>query len=162
MKAHEYLAGDAVALARLVARRAAEPAEVLEAAIAAIDARNPDLNAVVARRDDAARAEVAAGLPDGPLRGVPYVIKDLNGHVAGLPTTNGARLFADAVVARDSEFVTRLRAAGVVIVGKTNTPAFGTSTTMEPELFGATHNPWDLTRAAGGSSGGAAAAVAGG
>ena len=70
---------------------------MLDAAFAAIDARNPELNAVIARRDDDARAEVAAGLPDGPLRGVPYLIKDLNGHVDGLPTTNGVRLFADAI-----------------------------------------------------------------
>jgi Asp-tRNA(Asn)/Glu-tRNA(Gln) amidotransferase A subunit family amidase len=162
MDAHEYVAHDAVGLAELVTRGEVSAAEVLEAALAAIDARNPELNAVIARRDDAARAEVEAGLPDGPLRGVPYLIKDLNGHVAGMPTTNGVRLFADAIATRDSEFVARLRRAGAVIVGKTNTPAFGTSTSTEPSLFGPCRNPWDLTRVSGGSSGGAAAAVAGG
>jgi Asp-tRNA(Asn)/Glu-tRNA(Gln) amidotransferase A subunit family amidase len=162
MNPSEYVEQDALGLAHLVACGEVSPAEVLDAALAVIDARNPGLNAVIARRDDAARAEVAAGLPDGPLRGVPYLIKDLNGHVAGLPTTNGVRLFADAVATRDSEFVTRLRQAGVVIVGKTNTPGFGTSTSTEPSLFGPCRNPWDVTRVPGGSSGGAAAAVAGG
>ena len=162
MEPSEYVAQDALGLAELVAHGEVSALEVLEAALAAIDASNPDLNAVIARRDDAARAEVTAGLPDGPLRGVPYLIKDLNGHVAGLPTTNGVRLFADAVATRDSEFVARLRRAGAVIVGKTNTPGFGLSTSTEPPFFGACHNPWDLERSAGGSSGGAAAAVAGG
>ena len=162
MEPSEYVAQDALGLAELVARGEVSALEVLEAALAAIDASNPDLNAVIARRDDAARAEVTAGLPDGPLRGVPYLIKDLNGHVAGLPTTNGVRLFADAVATRDSEFVARLRRAGAVIVGKTNTPGFGTSTSTEPSLFGPCRNPWDVGRVSGGSSGGAAAAVAGG
>jgi Asp-tRNA(Asn)/Glu-tRNA(Gln) amidotransferase A subunit family amidase len=162
MEPREYVERDALGLADLVTRGDVSPAEVLEAALGAIDAHNPALNAVIARRDDAARAEVAAGLPDGRLRGVPYLIKDLNGHVAGLPTTNGVRLFADAVATRDSEFVARLRRAGAVIVGKTNTPGFGLSTSTEPPFFGACHNPWDLARSAGGSSGGAAAAVAGG
>jgi Asp-tRNA(Asn)/Glu-tRNA(Gln) amidotransferase A subunit family amidase len=162
MDAREYAEHDACGLAELVARGEVAPAEVLDAALEAIDDRNPELNAVIARRDDAARAEVGAGLPDGVLRGVPYLIKDLNGHVAGLPTTNGVRLFADAVATRDSEFVARLRRAGAVIVGKTNTPGFGTSTSTEPSLFGPCRNPWDVTRVPGGSSGGAAAAVAGG
>ena len=162
MDAHEYVTHDARGLAALVANGDVSPGEVLEAAIAAIDARNPELNAVVARCDDAARADVAAGLPDGPLRGVPYLIKDLNAHVAGLPSTQGVRLFADAVAERDSEFVARLRRAGMVILGKTNTPGFGSSTSTEPGLFGQCHNPWNLDHVAGGSSGGAASAVAGG
>lgn len=162
MKADEYLSHDAIGLAELIARREVTAEEVLEAAIAQVDARDPEINAFVARCDDAARASIAAGLPDGPLRGVPYALKDLNAHVAGLPNTNGCRLFADVVSEVDSESVVRLRRAGMVIVGKTNTPSFGTSPSTEPVLFGATHNPWDLTRSAGGSSGGAAAAVASG
>jgi amidase len=162
MDGRAYATYDALGLADLVARGDVSPAEVLEASLAAIDDRNLELNAVIARRDDAARAEVAAGLPDGPLRGVPYLIKDLNGHVAGMPTTNGVRLFADAIATRDSEFVARLRRAGVVIVGKTNTPGFGTSTSTEPSFFGPCRNPWNPEHVSGGSSGGAAAAVAGG
>jgi Asp-tRNA(Asn)/Glu-tRNA(Gln) amidotransferase A subunit family amidase len=162
MDHRDYVAHDALGLAALVAAGDVSAAEVLDAAVAAIDARNPEVNAVVARRDDAARAEVAAGLPAGPLTGVPYLIKDLNAHVAGLPSTQGVRLFADVVAAVDSEFVARLRRAGMVILGKTNTPGFGTSTSTEPGLFGPCRNPWDPTLGAGGSSGGAAAAVASG
>lgn len=158
----EYQAHDALGLAALVASGEVSAAEVLEAAITVIDARQPELNAVVSRRDDAARAEVSAGLPSGPLRGVPYLIKDLNAHVAGLPSTQGVRLFADVVADRDSEFVARLRRAGVVVLGKTNTPGFGTSTSTEPALFGPCRNPWNLAHVAGGSSGGSAAAVASG
>lgn len=162
MRPDEYVTHDAVGLADLVARGDVTPAEVLDAALAVVDARNPGINAVVTRDDTRARAAVAAGLPAGPLCGVPYAVKDLSCHVAGLPTTNGSRLFADAVAAVDSEVVVRLRNAGAVVVGKTNTPAFGTSPSTEPVLFGPTRNPWDPTRSAGGSSGGAAAAVAAG
>ena len=162
MKADEYLSYDAIGLADLVARREVSPEEVLDAAIGQVDALDPEINAFVARCDDAARSAIAAGLPDGPLRGVPYALKDLNAHVAGVPNTNGCRLFADMVSSVDSESVARIRAAGIVIIGKTNTPAFGTSPSTEPVLFGATHNPWDLSYSAGGSSGGAAAAVASG
>jgi len=162
VEAREYLAYDALGLAALVRRGEVSAGEVLDAAIAMIEARNPRLNAVVARADDDARGAVARGVPDGPLCGVPYLIKDLNAHVAGLPTTQGVRLFADRVADVDSEFVARLRRAGMVILGKTNTPGFGTSTSTEPSLFGPCRNPWDPERVAGGSSGGAAAAVAGG
>ncbi|MBM3658507.1 MAG: amidase [Actinobacteria bacterium] len=162
MRSDEYTAHDALGLAALVEAGEVTAAEVLDAALAAIDARNPELNAVVSRADDAARADVARGLPAGPLRGVPYLIKDLNAHVAGLPSTQGVRLFADQVAEVDSEFVGRLRRAGAVIVGKTNTPGFGSSTSTEPGLFGPCRNPWDPSRSAGGSSGGAASAVAGG
>ena len=162
MDPREYAAQDALGLAALVASGAVSAEEVLDAALVAIDDRNPALNAVVARADAAARDDVARGLPDGPLRGVPYLIKDLNAHVAGLPSTQGVRLFADQVADVDSEFVARLRRAGMVIVGKTNTPGFGSSTSTEPGLFGPCRNPWNLDHVAGGSSGGAASAVAGG
>jgi Asp-tRNA(Asn)/Glu-tRNA(Gln) amidotransferase A subunit family amidase len=160
--AAEYRSSDALGLAGLVAAGEVSAAEVLDAAIASIDARNPELNAVVSRCDEVARDEVARGLPAGPFTGVPYLIKDLNAHVAGLPSTQGVRLFADVVAEHDSEFVARLRRAGMVILGKTNTPGFGSSTSTEPGFFGRCHNPWNLERVAGGSSGGAASAVAGG
>jgi amidase len=162
MKSDEYTAFDAMGLADLVAKGEVTPDEVLDAALSVIDERNPEINAFVTRCDDAARQSISNGLPDGPLRGVPYALKDLNAHVAGLPNTNGCGLFADVVSPVDSEFVARLRRAGMVIVGKTNTPAFGTSPSTEPVLFGPTRNPWDVSRSAGGSSGGAAAAVASG
>ena len=153
---------DAVGLAQLVAAGEVTAAEVVDEAIARIEARNASLNAVIATCYDDARDRLAAGLPAGPLMGVPMLIKDLYVHVAGLPTTHGSRLFADAVADRDSEHVTRLRRAGCVVLGKTNTPEFGSAATTEPLLFGATRNPWALDRSSGGSSGGAAAAVAGG
>lgn len=162
MRVDEYVELDALGIAAEIASGAVSAAEVVEVALATIDARNPVLNAVVARADDAARADVGRGLPAGPLRGVPYLIKDLNAHVAGLPSTQGVRLFADQVATVDSEFVARLRRAGAVIVGKTNTPGFGSSTSTEPGLFGPCRNPWAPDRSAGGSSGGAASAVAGG
>lgn len=162
MNSDEYMSCDATGLAELVARRKVTADEVLEAALAVINERNPEINAFVTRCDDAARDVIGAGLVDGSLSGVPYALKDLNAHVAGLPNTNGCRLFADVISPADSEFVARLRRAGMVIVGKTNTPSFGTSPSTEPVLFGPTRNPWDTSRSAGGSSGGAAAAVASG
>jgi amidase len=153
---------DAVGLAGLVEAGEVTATEVVEEAIARIEALNPTLNAVVSRCYDDARARLAAELPPGPLSGVPMLVKDLYIHVAGLPTTHGSRLFADAVADRDSEHVARLRRAGCVVLGKTNTPEFGATATTEPLLFGATRNPWALDRTPGGSSGGSAAAVAGG
>ena len=117
MRPDEYVTYDATGLAELVARGDVDAAEVLEAAVAVIDERNPEVNAFVARCDEDARAAVAAGLPDGPLRGVPYAIKDLNAQVAGLPGTNGCRLFTDVIAPVDSEFVAGLRRAGMVISG---------------------------------------------
>ncbi len=157
----EYESYDACGLAELVARGDVTAAEVLEAAIERVEARNPAVNAVVHRLDDEARA-AAAGLAAGSFTGVPFLIKDLNAHVAGAPTTHGSRLFADAVAEVDSEFVARWRRAGLAILGKTNSPEFGLTGTTEPLLFGPSRNPWDLSRTTGGSSGGAAAAVASG
>jgi Asp-tRNA(Asn)/Glu-tRNA(Gln) amidotransferase A subunit family amidase len=109
---------------------------------------------------DHAREAIAAGLPDGPFRGVPFLMKDLTASIAGVPMTRGSRFFADAPPpAADSEHVARLRRAGLVIFGRTNTCELGLSLTCEPQLHGPTRSPWDLTRISGGSSGGAAAAV---
>jgi Asp-tRNA(Asn)/Glu-tRNA(Gln) amidotransferase A subunit family amidase len=153
---------DAVGLAELIACGDVSLREVLEESIARIETRNETLNAVVATCYDDARARVANGTVTGPLAGVPILIKDLNTHVAGLPTTQGSRLFVDAVAEYDSEHVARLRRAGCVVLGKTNTPEFGLAPTTEPVLFGPTRNPWLLDHSPGASSGGAAAAVAGG
>ncbi len=137
-------------------------AEVVDAAIARIEDRDPELNAVVAERFDAARAEARRPLADGPFAGVPFLVKTLGAEVAGLPTTRGSRLWADHVAAADSTAVARFRAAGLIVLGMTNSPELGKNGTTEPVLHGPTHNPWRLGYSAGGSSGGSAAAVAGG
>ena len=156
----EYESYDTVGLARLVRRKEVTPAEVLEAAISRAEAHNPNLNAIVIELNDVGRKAITDGLPNGPLAGAPYLIKDLGAALAGIPTTGGSKFMRDVVPAVDSETVKRLKAAGLVIFGKTNTCEFGMSITCEPQFYGATKNPWDRTLTPGGSSGGAAAAVA--
>lgn len=157
-----YSRMDAVALADLVRRREVTPLELLELAIARADAVQPSLRAIVHRLDDAAREQARGVLPDGALRGVPFLVKDLDGTLAGAPYNAGSRALAGFVSPRDSELFARYRRAGLVIFGKTNTPEFGLLATTEPLLHGPTHNPWQLEHSAGGSSGGSAAAVAAG
>ncbi len=155
---------DATAQAALVRDGAATPRELVDAALARIDAVNPQLNAVIHRRDARARADADAGPPDGPFRGVPIVVKDLDGSLAGEPLHLGNRMLRDLghVADHDSYLFARLRAAGCVIVGKSNTPELGLLPTTESHAYGPAHNPWDVTRSPGGSSGGSAAAVAAG
>ncbi|MER6632183.1 amidase family protein [Streptomyces sp. NPDC000987] len=153
---------DAVATASATAGGEVSAREVVETAIARIEKLNGELNAVIHTRFDEALAEVDAGLPDGPLRGVPVLVKDLGTQVAGLPATSGSRLFADAVTTRDSELVKRYRRAGMVVLGTTNTPEFGLNSSTEPALYGPTRNPWGTGHSPGGSSGGSAAAVSAG
>jgi amidase len=156
----DYERYDGLGLAALVAKRQVSPQDLLEAAIACVEARNGAVNAVTMKLYDYARAAIAAGLPDGPFRGVPYLMKDLSSQLAGVPMTRSSRYYADAPVATaDSEHARRLKRAGLVIFGRTNTCELGLSLTCEPQLHGATKNPWDVTRISGGSSGGAAAAV---
>jgi amidase len=155
---------DAVDQAALVAAGQVSPSELLEAAIERIERIDPTLNAVVIRWFDHARETAAGELPNGPFRGVPFLIKDLFAEYAGQPISNGnvalknARVIADA----DTTLVSRHRAAGLVIAGRTNSPELGSVPTTEPVAWGPTHNPWDTTRTPGGSSGGAGAAVASG
>jgi len=155
----EYDRFDATGLAQLVRRREISPREVLEEAIARIERHNPRLNAVVYKAYDEARAAADGILPDGPFRGVPFLIKDLDVPVAGWPMTNGSAFLGDTRSAGDSELVRRYRAAGVVLAGKTNVPEFGIPGTTEGRRLGICRNPWNPDRSAGGSSGGAAAAV---
>src|SRR5439155_20139573 len=117
-------------------------------------------NAVILTLYDLARAQARGALPDGPFRGVPFLLKDLGAMLAGVPTANGNALLRDVPAAADTELVRRFRAAGVVFVGKTNTPEFGLTPYTEPEVFGPTRNPWNTSRTSGGSSGGSGAAVA--
>src|SRR3989454_11167095 len=156
----DYEQYDATGLADLVRRRQVSPTELLEAAIERVQARNGAVNAVTMPLYDYARAAIAAGLPDGPFTGVPFPVKDLTASIAGVRMTRGSRFFADTPPpATDSEHVARLKRAGLVIFGRTNTCELGLSLTCEPRLHGPTRNPWDPTRISGGSSGGAAAAV---
>jgi Asp-tRNA(Asn)/Glu-tRNA(Gln) amidotransferase A subunit family amidase len=156
----EYEQHDAMGLAELVRRREVTPDELLDAALERLEARNATVNAVVMRLEDHARTAIAAGLPEGAFRGVPYLMKDLTAALAGVRMTRGSRFFADSPpAAADSEHVTRLKRAGLVIFGRTNTCELGLSLTCEPQLYGPTKNPWDPTRISGGSSGGAAAAT---
>ncbi len=142
--------------------------EVVAAHLERIDAVNPRVNAIVSLRPEAALAEAdaadrrtARGETVGPLHGLPIAIKDLM-DTAGIRTTYGSKLFAEHVPQVDSLLVARLRAAGAVVVGKTNTPELGAGSHTFNEVYGTTRNPWRLDRSAGGSSGGAAAALAAG
>jgi Asp-tRNA(Asn)/Glu-tRNA(Gln) amidotransferase A subunit family amidase len=157
----EYERYDALGLADLVRRREVSSDELLDAALARMAARNPAINAVVMPLEDHARTAISGGLPDGPFRGVPYLMKDLTASLANVPMTRGSTFFADSPpAAADSEHVMRLKRAGLVIFGRTNTCELGLSLTCEPRHYGPTKNPWDPARISGGSSGGAAAATA--
>ena len=156
----EYGRYDSLGLAELVSKGEVSPTELLEEALARTAFVNPKINAVIHLMEARARATIAAGLPAGPLSGVPFLIKDLMTAYAGEPMRCGSRLFKDFVPTADEELTRRYKAAGLVIFGKTNTPELGVTNVTEPELFGPTRNPWNLERTSSGSSGGSAAAVA--
>ncbi len=158
----DFAALDAIALAGLVRRREVLPVDLLETTIARIERLNPRLNAVITRLYDQARAAVAREIPDGPFSGVPFLLKDLGTAYAGAPMMSGSRLLRTYVPEHDSELVRRLKNAGLIILGKTNTPELGILPTTESVLSGPARNPWDTGKSAGGSSGGSAAAVAAG
>ncbi len=151
---------DATAQAELVRRKEVKPAELVEAAIERIERVNPTINAVITPMYELGRAAASGQLPDGPFAGVPFLLKDLFASYAGVRMASGSALLRDYVSEHDSELVTRHKRAGLIILGKTNTPEFGILPTTEPSLFGPSRNPWDTTRTTGGSSGGSAAAVA--
>jgi len=150
---------DGLGLAALVKKGDVSAAELLDEAIARTEAIDPKINAVVVRHYDYAKKQIAAGLPQGPFTGVPFLIKDLT-YVTGTRTTSGASLFKDFVATSDHTISKRFFAAGVTIFGKSASPEFGLMPTTESRLFGATRNPWNLAHSSGGSSGGAGAAVA--
>jgi len=157
-----YVRYDAMGLAELVRKGEVTPLELLETAIARAEQVNPALNAIVIRHYDLAREAIGRGLPDGPLKGVPFLLKDLYMSMAGTVTSNGSRLFRNAVADHDSTLVERYRKAGLVIFGKTASPEFGNTATTESALYGATRNPWNPAFTSGGSSGGSAVAIAAG
>ena len=154
---------DATDLAALVASGATNATELLEAALAATARLNPALNAVVLVQEGAARRAIADGLPPGPFRGVPFLLKDLGAEARDFPSHNGSRLFADTRYPGDSAIFARIRATGVVTFGRTTAPEGGIGPATEAVVYGApTRNPWNLDHTPGGSSGGAGAVVAAG
>jgi amidase len=153
---------DATAQAGLVRRGAVSPRDLVEAAIARIEAVNPRLDAVIRTRFDAARREAGGDLPGGPFRGVPILFKDLGCTVAGEPAAFGLGPLREVRWPVTSYLAEQFRAAGFVVLGRTNVPELGTTVTTESRSFPPARNPWDPGRSAGGSSGGSAAAVAAG
>ena len=158
---------DATAQAELVRTGQASPAELVEAAITRIEQVNPQLNAVIGDRFERARQEASESevpLPEGPFRGVPFLVKDLTLMMEGEPYHGGTRFLKRLryVAGHDTYLARRFRAAGFVTLGRTNTPEWGSTITTEPIAYGACHNPWNLAHSTGGSSGGSAAAVAAG
>jgi len=162
MSIADYSEYDGLGLAELVAKKVVTPLELVEAAIARIERHNPTLNAVVYKGYDDARARAAGALPDGPFKGVPFLIKDLGMPVAGWPRSSGSRFARGVVDEADGGLTRRYREAGVVPVGKSNTPEYGITGTTESAALGPCRNPWNPAHIAGGSSGGAASAVAAG
>lgn len=163
--ADPWARADATEQAAAVRRGEATPAELVEAAIARIERLNPRLNAVIHEHFERARDEASGDLPDGPFRGVPFLLKDLaGGNRRGDPIHWGTRFLKDAGFCANttSNLVQRFLEAGLVVVGRTNVPELGAWSITEPDAYGPTRNPWNTDHAAGGSSGGAAAATAAG
>lgn len=158
----EYDRYDACGLAALVRRRGISPRELVEEAIARIERHNRPLNAVTYKAFDEARATANGALAGGPFKGVPFLIKDMDTPVAGWPMTNGSAFLRSHRSERDCELVRRYRAAGLVLLGRTNAPEFGIPGTTEGRHLGICRNPWNPDHSAGGSSGGSGAAVAAG
>jgi amidase len=155
---------DATAQAELVRSGEVSAAELVEAAIERCERLNSEINAVIHPLYEEGRAAASNGQGDGPFAGVPFLLKDLGAAYAGQPLHMGMRVLKEAGYRApvDTFLAERFRAAGLVTIGKTNTPELGILPTTEPDAYGATHNPWDLERTPGGSSGGSAAAVAAG
>ncbi|MCE7999558.1 MAG: amidase [Rhodobiaceae bacterium] len=158
----EYEEHDALGLAQRVAQGDVTATELLEEAIERTEAINPKINAVVLKHYDEARKLISDGLPDGPFKGVPFLLKDLHLLWEGTVTTYGSGAFEGYVADHNTTLTDRYLDAGLVLFGKTNSPELGLTGTTEPRLYGPTRNPWGLEYSPGGSSGGAAAAVAAG
>ena len=155
---------DATAQAELVRTGEASPEELVEAAIERVEELNPQLNAVIHELFEEGREAARGDLPDGPFRGVPFLLKDLGAAFAGQPVHLGMQALKDADFRApfDTFLAGRFRAAGLVTIGKANTPELGILPTTEPRAYGPSRNPWSTERSPGGSSGGSAAAVASG
>jgi amidase len=159
----DYNSHDATGLAELVSQKKTSPDELLTIALEQVTAKNPAINAVVLVAEDKARAAIRSGLPDGPFRGVPFLLKDLGCEAIDFPSHNGSKLLANTVYRYDSAIFERIRATGVVTFGRTTSPEGGIGAATEAAVYGGpSRNPWDLDRTPGGSSGGSGAAVAAG
>ena len=156
----DYGKHDGLGLAELVRKKKVSPAELVEEAISRIETYNPKLNAVVHKLYDRARTAAKGKLPDGPFKGVPFLMKDLMATLEGIPTSGGNKLWKNIPATLSSEMAKRWEASGAIVVGKTNTPEFGLTPYTESDALGPALNPWDTTRSPGGSSGGSGAAVA--
>jgi amidase len=161
MQLKEYIQFDGLGLAALVRQKEVSAAELVQLALTAIERINPRLNAVIATLEDKAQEALAQGLPEGPFTGVPFLIKDILLHAAGVPSAMGSRVLRamNLALPHDSTLMARYRRAGVVLLGRTNTPELGLNLTTEPVAWGPTRNPWNPELSPGGSSGGSAAAV---
>jgi amidase/6-aminohexanoate-cyclic-dimer hydrolase len=158
-----YLKLDGTALAELVAKGETTADELLDIALELTEERNPALNAIVHIQEARAREAIKAGLPDGPFKGVPFLLKDLGAEAKDFPTNNGSKLFANMNWSYDSEIFLRMQATGVVTYGRTASPELGVGSVTEAQVYGgATRNPWNTGYTSGGSSGGAGASVAAG
>ncbi len=159
----DYGLYDATGMAALLRNGDVTPGELLDEAIRRVEKLNPKLNAVTVRADDMARKHIDAGLPDGPFKGLPFLLKDLGAEAIDFPTHNGSRLWKDSVHTYNSEIYNRLRKTGIVTFGRTASPELGIGPVTEPAVYGGpTRNPWNLDRTSGGSSGGAGSVVAAG
>jgi amidase len=156
----DYGKYDGLGLAELVRKKKISPAELVEEAIRRIETHNPKLNAVVLPLYERARKAAKGRLPDGPFKGVPFLIKDLMSMLEGVPTSGGNKLWKNIPAKVTTELARRWENSGVIVLGKTNTPEFGLTPYTESETLGPARNPWDTTRTTGGSSGGSGAAVA--
>ncbi len=158
----DYAKYDGLGLAELVQKKKVKAGELVEEAISRAEALNPKLNCVVFKDYDRARETAAGKLPKGAFTGVPFFLKDIFAYAQGMPTRQAARFIPPIHWPHDSLLTARYRAAGLVMLGKTNVPEFGIVPTTESKLYGPAHNPWNLAHSTGGSSGGSAAAVAAG
>lgn len=162
MTLEEYLSYDGLGLAQLIKAKEVKAIELVELAIQRADAVNPLVNAIIYPLYDMARMMAETADPDSLFAGAPYLFKDLEIHVEGVPLRSGCRGYQHYISKVDSHITTCCRKAGLSFLGRTNTPEFGLTPFTEPRLFGATRNPWNLQKTSGGSSGGSAAAVAAG
>ena len=162
MNSADYDRLDGLAMADLVRAGQVTARELVDTAMARADVLNPRINAIIHRMDAEARAEADQATGLGPLAGVPFLVKDLIQLVKNQPFRAGSRFLEGFVPDHDTELMGRFRQAGLITLGKTNTPEFGLTPYTEPVAFGPTRNPWNLARTPGGSSGGSAAAVAAG
>jgi amidase len=155
----EYGNHDALGLAELVRKKEVTPEDLVDSAIESVERHNPRINAVILKMFDQAREAARGKLPDGPFRGVPFLLKDILAAFAGVPMSSGSRFSQGWTPRENSLLVDRFIRAGVIVLGKTNLPEFALAPVTEPTAFGPTRNPWNLAMTPGGSSGGSAAAV---